>query len=598
MRKTINNNFFILSYYWKYCRGFFLLKLLTVLLAPVHPIIFIMIMKYAIDAVVAKRPIEEILIALAGAFIIVLISSALINFINHGNGLVANKIVAGKIQEEFFSKAETLDYACFDDPEFYNNYTRAMAETDNRAKEVLNNFISFLCDLVTLLMVLATILFTLSPFVILICALLIVANFMANSGKNKNDFKIHTSLTPPARMMSYAKKIFYEPQYAQEIKLGKLGPLMKKKFGNAVENDIRISKKFMTSNAFYNMSFNVIGYILTFSIMAVSCWKITKGTQAIGDFAASLNAAEQLFKGFYGLLGSTAQMNMHSRFIDNLRYILNYKPEIMDNEDGLEIPKSASQNIRFNNVSFSYPNKKKPVLKNINLDIHPGSKVAIVGYNGAGKTTLVKLLLRLYDPTEGTIYLGGNSYPQYRLKDIREHFSVVFQDYKCYAVNVAENVTMMDSSVINKERFANALKKSGIAEKIETLDNKANTMLSREFDENGIILSGGEQQKIAIARAFYDSHEVLIFDEPSSALDPLAEYELSQRIRELSDSKTVIMISHRLSTITLFDEIYMINDGMIIEKGSHNELMERKGKYYEMFIKQASNYAIVKETKA
>ncbi len=290
-------------------------------------------------------------------------------------------------------------------------------------------------------------------------------------------------------------------------------------------------------------------------------------------------------------------MNMHSRFIDNLLYVLNYEPEIMENEDGLEIPESAPQNIRFSNVSFSYPNKTNLVLKNISLDIKPGSKVAFVGYNGAGKTTLVKLLLRLYDPTEGTIYLGENSYPQYRLKDIREHFSVVFQDYKCYAVSVAENVSMDDSDT-DKECLAEALKESGISEKIEMLENKENTMLSREFDDNGVILSGGEQQKVAIARAFYDSHEVLIFDEPSSALDPLAEYELSERIRELSNNKTVIMISHRLSTITLFDEIYMINDGMIIEKGSHNELMGRKGKYYEMFVKQASNYAIPEELRA
>ena len=331
--------------------------------------------------------------------------------------------------------------------------------------------------------------------------------------------------------------------------------------------------------------------------MAISCWQITEETQTIGDFAASLNAAEQLFKGFYGLLGSITQMNMHSRFIDNLLYVLNYEPEIMENEDGLEIPESAPQNIRFSSVSFSYPNKKNLVLKNISLDIKPGSKVAFVGYNGAGKTTLVKLLLRLYDPTEGTIYLGENSYPQYRLKDIREHFSVVFQDYKCYAVSVAENVSMDDSDT-DKECLAEALKESGISEKIEMLENKENTMLSREFDDNGVILSGGEQQKVAIARAFYDSHEVLIFDEPSSALDPLAEYELSERIRELSNNKTVIMISHRLSTITLFDEIYMINDGMIIEKGSHNELMGRKGKYYEMFVKQASNYAIPEELRA
>lgn len=329
---------------------------------------------------------------------------------------------------------------------------------------------------------------------------------------------------------------------------------------------------------------------MTFSVIFIACWQISIGLLSIGGFAALLNGAEQLFMGFYGLLGSVTEMDLHSKYIDNFKNIIHYESQI-------ETPKqdkaSCSQegDIELKNVYFAYPNHTDYVLKNVSLRIPRGKKIAIVGYNGAGKSTLVKLLLRLYDPSSGEITWNNNEYKTYNVSDLRDKYSVVFQDYQCYALSVDENITMSESlSDEENAKLTRAKKTSGIYDKVESLPEKGQTCMSKEFDENGVPFSGGEQQKVAISRAFYEDCNVIIMDEPSSALDPIAEYEMNLSIKELAKNKTVIMISHQLSTIRMFDEIYVFVKGEIAEHGSHDELMKLSGKYAEMFTKQASSY--------
>ena len=346
---------------------------------------------------------------------------------------------------------------------------------------------------------------------------------------------------------------------------------------------------------FFDSVFNATGYALMSSVMVVAAFQITVGTLSIGDFAALLNSAEQLLQKLISLFGQIPKLSENSIYIEDLRAILDFESEIFS-ENGEFEPINNENSIEFKNVSFTYPGKEIPVLKNINIEIKHGKTTAIVGYNGVGKSTFVKLLLRFYDPNRGSVSFGNTDYKLLDPEVLREKFGVVFQNYKCYALSVAENVLLDDQ--LNEEsekKVVSALRYSGIYEKIFALDKGLNTNLSREFDTDGVPLSGGEEQKIAIARAVVEDKDILVMDEPSSALDPIAEYDINQKILSLSRNKTVVLISHRLSTVKMADMIYMMDNGEIIESGTHNELMSLQGKYYEMFTKQAEKYIISEE---
>ena len=275
-------------------------------------------------------------------------------------------------------------------------------------------------------------------------------------------------------------------------------------------------------------------------------------------------------------------------YIDNLRQFLEYRVKIA--EDKLAPTTPPFKTLQLCNLSFSYQTEKS-ILQNVNMTIHKGERVAIVGHNGAGKTTLVKLLLRLYDPTGGTILLNGKPIAEYRLSSYRDMFGTVFQDYKLFAISVAENV-MLHGEITAQEReiVQDALNKSGIANKIASWSNGIDTIVTKEFDKDGAIFSGGEAQKISIARIFAGNHEIIIMDEPTSALDPIAEQEMYQNMFSACAGKTVIFISHRLSSVTMADHIYLFEQGRIIEQGTHRELLALGKNYANMWHKQADSY--------
>ena len=285
-----------------------------------------------------------------------------------------------------------------------------------------------------------------------------------------------------------------------------------------------------------------------------------------------------------------SDMMDNSVYIQNLREFLEYKPEITENENG-KIPASDTNRLTLKNVSFTYHGASKPVLKNISIDIPPKTKIALVGHNGAGKSTLVKLLMRLYDVSDGEILLDGVNIKDYKLSEYRRKFGTIFQDFKIFATTVTENVLLHPpADETDREKAKIAVKESGLWDKIETLSNGMETHLTKEFDDNGALMSGGEFQKIAVARVFARDSSIAILDEPSSALDPISEYEMFNNMMTACADKTVIFISHRLSSAVMADKIYLLEQGEIVEEGTHTELMELGGKYAEMFTMQAEKY--------
>ena len=287
------------------------------------------------------------------------------------------------------------------------------------------------------------------------------------------------------------------------------------------------------------------------------------------------------------MAGVFTEFRDHAMYIEDYRFFLEYEPKIKHPENGR---KAGEGELTLTDVSFHYTGAESDTMKHISLSVKPGEKIALIGHNGSGKTNLVKLLLHLYEPNSGTITLDRHDVSEYDSDSYRDAFTVVFQDFKIFSLSVAENVLLRPLRDGDDELVTEALKKSGAYDKVMTLKNGIYTTLTREFDDDGAVLSGGEVQKVAIARIFAKPYDLVIMDEPSSALDPIAEYGLNHTILEYAQDKTVVFISHRLSTTRMADRFLMFADGKLIESGSHDELMAKNGKYAEMFRLQAEKY--------
>ena len=325
------------------------------------------------------------------------------------------------------------------------------------------------------------------------------------------------------------------------------------------------------------------------AILYASYKTLISKTMLYGDCVVVINSINSVAWSLRSIVDICIQFQNHSLYIDNLRYFLDYKPSISENENGLDTPKNCKLTLK--NVSFKYDGQQNYSLKNVSLNIDPGEKIALVGHNGAGKSTLIKLIMHLYNATDGEILLNDIPIKEYKLKSYRNLFSIVFQDYKVFSMPVIENILLKDDPSTEEQAEAvNGMKNAGVYDKVISLPKQYNTVLTKEFDENGAVLSGGEYQKIAIARVFAKNTPVAIFDEPSSALDPLSEYAMYESMMESCKNKSVIFISHRLSSAVLADKVYLMENGEIIESGTHSELLKKGGKYTEMWNKQAEKY--------
>ena len=329
--------------------------------------------------------------------------------------------------------------------------------------------------------------------------------------------------------------------------------------------------------------------LINVGIITLLVYKImVEQSISLGDFTASIGGTWTLFWQLNNLLDYFTKLKGHSMYAERLKKFLGYEPKIKDNENAESVP--AFHSLTLNNVGFTYPGTEKQVLKNLSLHIGKGEKIALVGYNGAGKSTLIKLLMRLYDPSSGSIDWNGTDIRDLKVKEYYRKFGTVFQDFQIFSVSVAENVKADIVSESDRDNISAALERSGLSHKIAELPDGIDTEVTKEFSKDGVNFSGGERQKLAIARAFMKDADLIILDEPSSALDPMSEYELNQTMMEAANDKTVIFISHRLSTTIMADRIYMLDSGELIEEGSHDELMAKNGKYAEMFRVQAEKY--------
>lgn len=503
--------------------------------------------------------------------------------------------VREKVKLLLYEKAKDLDLECYDNPDYYNKMVLALSEVDNQ----IERCVTFLQNTVAGITVfVSTGIYFLSrdSVSILFAAVSFLMAFFFNQLYNKLVFKIRVARNPHERKREYVKRVFYLNDYAKELRLNpEVSDILFERFEQANEEVYQIEKK--NARRRYLLGFmrryvsnNLISDVVYISYLVFQA--AVRGVLSFSNVAILYNSFGRLKRGMSVFTDVYPYACETSLYVQKIRDFLEYEPKIV-NTKGLA-PATGSKEIELKNVSFSYREKDDDLLHDINMQIMPGEKIALVGYNGAGKTTLVKLLMRLYDVKRGSILADGVDIRDYDVRGYRESIGTVFQDFQIFAGSVRENVLMdlPDSFDRQKqdERVLQALEDSGLSRRVQRMPEGLDTCLTTETMENGINLSGGESQKLAIARVFYQKAGLMILDEPSSALDPIAEYQLNHAMLSATEDKTVIFISHRLSTTRLADRIIMLEQGRIVEQGTHEELLAANGQYARMWRVQAGAY--------
>jgi len=502
--------------------------------------------------------------------------------------------VRQKIKMMLYERAKGLDLACYDNPEFYNEQVLAISEVDKQIDRMVQLIQNTLAG-ITVFISTGIYFFMKDKVSIIFAVVSFVMAFIFNQIYNKMNFLVRVEGNPFTRKRDYIKRIYYLSDYAKEIRLNPdVSNILFKNFEEANDEVYQIEKKYTKRKFLFgflrryvsNAMFSDVLYISYLVFQAAVRKTLSFSTVAIlYNSFGSLKNGMRIFTDVYPFASET------SLYVRKIRNFLEYEPKIVSQE-GL-IPTEEAKEIELKNVSFAYGSQTDMLLKDLNIHIKPGEKIALVGYNGAGKTTLVKLLMRLYDVKSGEILADGTDIRKYDVAKYRDTIGTVFQDFQIFAGNVKENVMLDVDDECDEARIEQALTDSGLMKRVSRMPSGLDTELTTEFSKDGINLSGGESQKLAIARVFYKNAGLMILDEPSSALDPIAEYQLNHAMLSATKDKTVIFISHRLSTTRLADRIIMLEDGKIVEQGSHEELLSQNGKYAQMWKVQAGAYIAV-----
>lgn len=549
-------------------------------------------LRYIVNALDVGKPAKEI-------FLFILCCGILFFGINLYRDYAENAVVPltdTKIYRgvylKLYQKARNVELRCYENADFYNKYTMAIDDAGTKVAAIIDSFWGIFTGIAAVIIVFYA-MFEIAPLSVLFIISPLIGNFLFGAAWNKLILERYKENAPNDKVINYVNRIMYLADYAKEIRLSNVFRLLTKQYKNATKGSADLAKKYAFKTAIMEFFKNEFTFTVIFE--GVLFYAVYENIVTRRISLAELTVMAGLMVSatwiLIGLFENIMNMVKNGMFIDNLRAFLEYKEKIPENQDGIEA-ESEFETLEFDHVSFSY--QQEETISDLCFTIKKGEITALVGHNGAGKTTIIKLMLRLYDPTAGVIRLNGIDIREYNLRSYRKIFATAFQDVCLFGMTVKENVLMGDDDTLqNEKRVTEALKKSGVYERIQKLPSGINSIMTKEFDEEGAVLSGGESQKVAVARAFYRNCPIKIFDEPSSALDPIAEYELFKSIMEDGKRNAMIFISHRLSSVKNADCVLMLERGKIIERGSHKELTARGGSYAEMYKKQAMNYLAV-----
>lgn len=504
--------------------------------------------------------------------------------------LTATKLYHG-IYRKLYQKARNVELRCYEDPDFYNRYTMAVDGAEEKVTTIIDSVWGILLGTIAAGVVFYA-MFTIHPLSVLFILSPMIGNFVFGNTKNKFEFQRYQEQAVNDKVLNYVNRVMYLPDYAKEIRLSKVFSLLKKQYNEATDGNVKIAKKYAFRLGCMNLGWAVFTFTVIFEgVMLFAVYEnLVKHTITLAELTVMTSLMVSATWILIGVFNDVMATIKNGMFINNLRGFLEYEEKLPENQDGI-MPADVFETLSFENVSFSY--KDELTIENLSFGIKAGEKIALVGHNGAGKSTIIKLLLRLYDPTQGVIKVNGIDIKEYNLHAYRNLFAAAFQDYCIFGMTVKDNVLMGRHFEQEEEQVAAALRHAGVFDKISSLPKGIHTMMTKEFDDEGAVLSGGESQKIVVARAFVKPSPIRIFDEPSSALDPIAEYELFNNIMRDGEKHTMVFISHRLSSVKNADRVFMLENGHIIESGTHHELINLDGSYAEMYKMQAMNYLAV-----
>lgn len=592
--RAFRNNVYAIGLHGRICPGLVVHKAVMRLLGYFEWLFYsAFFMRYVIQALETEQEFSALMIFLCITVSVFATISVYYSYVNGKVIPIGSVIVNQGLNKILFRKSRKVELSCFEDHEFYDKYTLAMEKADERLMETVEVVWGVVFGVIATVIAF-WLMYDVDPLSVLFVLFPVIGNFVFDRKIGKIEFERNKDRAPHQRKLEYVNRVMYLTDYAKELRLTNAFSLMKKHYREGLQGIVDVTKKY-TAKA---MVLHWLRVMFTFSF-------IFEGLLIYGAYRTLVNHSMSLAElavitsmmvsSTWILIGFTDSLMTAFRnglFVENLRTFLEYKEKLPEDFDGAD-PGRKIQCIEFRNVSFSY--KEEEVIHDLSFTLQGGKMAALVGHNGAGKTTIIKLLMRFYDPTEGEILLNGRNIKEYNLRKYRDLFATAFQDHQMFSLSVMGNVLMRKEQEGDEANVIHALKLAGVYDKVCSLPQGLQTTLTKEFDEEGAVLSGGEYQKIVVARAFVKDCPFKIFDEPSSALDPIAEYELFDNIIKSSEGKTTLFISHRLSSVQNADWVFMLENGTVKEEGTHQSLMEKKGLYADMYNKQAVNYLAADE---
>ncbi len=484
--------------------------------------------------------------------------------------------------------AASLDLYQFEDADFYDKLERARRQTTGRTI-LMSQVLAQLQDMITIGF-LAIGLIAYNPWLIVLLIVAVIPSFLGETHFNRHTYSLTRSWTPQRRELDYLRYIGASDETAKEVKIFGLEDFLAERFEYIADKYYLANRKIAIQRASWGSFLSILGTLAYYGAYVFIILQTISALITVGTLTFLAGSFQRMRNMLQGIMNRFSTIAEGALYLEDLFGFFKIKPTIQLKGQAKSIPKPIQKGFTFENVGFKYPNSEQWALRHLNFHLPTGQKLALVGENGAGKTTLVKLLARLYEPTEGRILLDGTDLKTYDIKDLRKEIGIIFQDYVRFQMKVAENIAVgniprLDQLPVIKD----AAHKSLADTVVEELPEKYQQILGRRF-ANGVELSGGQWQKVALARAYMKDAQLLILDEPTAALDARAEHEVFKRFSELIEGKMAVLISHRFSTVRMADRILFLENGQMKELGSHEELLKQNGKYAELFQLQAAGY--------
>lgn len=583
----LKNIKYLFTYAWRKSKSLFVFISLQSIFSAFLPLINIAGLGIVINSLTEKESYGKVM-----QYIIIYLSVNLtISIITQVFSLLASTLgrkVSDSMQYDYMVDCVNINYHYVQDKSVLDLKNKSMGAHPAIFLSKMGIFLNYIVQFAGIIYIFSV----LSPLFILILFLTSACSIILTFKTRKYDFDFKNARVEEDRKLDYLYKVMSDYKFAKEVRLNNAGAYVSNKYSGILKTQIEKLKEYYKKKMRIGGLSTIITIVQTAAMYFYFSYQVFSAQITIAHYTVLLGATTLLTSILLGFFDNIAVINRTCKHAELFR---EYKDFIETNSNitasnrlDKKVIDFTNAEIRFENISFVYPGTEKTILENINIEIKKGEKIGIVGLNGSGKTTFIKLLTRIYDPTEGRITLNGTDIKEIPYKQYLGHIGIVLQDFLLFPYSIKENVVF--DNPYDKQRLAESLEKSGLKGKLDSLKNGTDTVIYKELDDNGIEFSGGEGQKLALARAIYKEADILILDEPTSALDPIAEYELFSKLSDIAENKTTLFISHRLSSTRFCDRIFVLSSGKITECGSHSELIAKSGFYANLFNAQAKYY--------